>query len=164
MANGAGEGTTGGMAALQVAQAHLSTLLAATDALDSKATFIVAVNVAFFGVFLGSLVSSGGSQDSTPWIAVTAPAAMMLLVLLLGWLTVRPRSMAQFVRPRDLLRHQTGMYTDDQLAWSYVASIDQAIPSVTTVINDKVFGIGLLALCSVLHLIAIATSVAVWIS
>ena len=51
------------MAALQVAEAHLTTLLTATDALDSKATFLLAVNVALFGVFFGAVISATRPTD-----------------------------------------------------------------------------------------------------
>ena len=54
---------SGGMAALQVAEAHLTTLLTATDALDSKATFLLAVNVALFGVFFGAVISATRPTD-----------------------------------------------------------------------------------------------------
>lgn len=151
---------TGGMAALQVAEAHLSTLLTATDALDGKATFILAVNVALFGVFFGGVIST---TDPTAWVALTAPAIVSTLLLVGGAWTVCPRDLSQFVRPEDLLRHRTGTFTSDQLAWSYVNSIADACSSVDDVLNMKARGIGLLALGTVLNVSAIGISAAVWI-
>ncbi len=151
---------TGGMAALQVAEAHLSTLLIATDALDSKATFILAVNVALFGLFFGAVISA---SDPTEWVALTGPAILSTLLLLGGAWTVRPRELNQFVRPQDLLEHIDEGFGSDQLAWSYVESIADASESVGGVLNAKATGIGLLALGTVLNIAAIGVSTAVWV-
>ena len=96
---------TGGMAALQVAEAHLTTLLTATDALDSKATFLLAVNFALFGVFFGAVISA---TNPTVWITLMAPAVLSALLLVVGLWTVRPRDLSQNVRPKDLLLHKRG--------------------------------------------------------
>ncbi len=152
--------SSGGMAALQVAQAHLSTLLSATDALDSKASLIVAVNVALFGVFFGALISA---TEPTAWVAVVAPAAIFVLVLIVGGLALRPRDMSQFVAPADLLTHMTGEYGNDALAWSYVESIGRACIGVTKVLEEKVIGLAVLAVLTLFQIVAAAASAAVWI-
>ena len=72
--------------------------------------------------------------------------------------------MDQFIRPRELLRHQTGGFDNDQLAWSYVESIAEACDTLSVIVDKKSFGIGVLALLSVLHFVALAASAAVWIS
>ena len=149
-----------GMAALQMAQAHLSTLITATDALDSKATFLIAVNVALFGVFFGVIASA----ESPDWSAVAAPAVISLLVLAVGWWTVRPREHEQFVRPSDLLRHRLGGYTDRAMAWSYVESIRRAGESVSDVIDKKAVAVQRLAVLSVLNFAAIAVSTVIWVA
>ena len=151
---------TGGMAALQVAEAHLTTLLTATDALDSKATFLLAVNVALFGVFFGAVISA---TKPTDWIALTAPAVLSTLLLVVGFWTVRPRDLSQFVRPQDLLLHKGNVFSSDQLAWSYVVSIGRACELVNEVLDVKARGIGLLAAGTALHILAIGVSAAVWI-
>ena len=149
-----------GMAALQMAEAHLSTLLSATDALDGKANVIIALNAAFFSVLLGALISA---TEPTRWVAVSPVAPLIVLILLTGWWTVKPRDMDQFIRPRELLRHQTGGFDNDQLAWSYVESIAEACDTLSVIVDKKSFGIGVLALLSVLHFVALAASAAVWI-
>ena len=126
--------SAGGMAALQVAQAHLSTLLTATDTLDGKASLVVAVNVALFGVFFGALISA---TEPTAWVALAAPAPIFVAALMFGVLTLRPREMNQFVAPSDLLTHMTGEYSNDVLAWSYVESIKIACAGVSRVIEEE---------------------------
>lgn len=148
------------MAALQVAQSHLSTLLTATDTLDSKASLMIAVNVALFGVFFGALISA---TDPTPWVAVSAPAVVFVLVLGAGGLTLRPRGMSQFVSPADLMTHMTGDYGNDALAWSYVTSIGEACVAVTEVIEEKVIGLAVIATLTLCQIAAAAVSAAVWI-
>ncbi len=148
------------MAALQVAQSHLSTLLSATDALDSKGSLIVAVGVALFGVYFGALISG---TSPTPWVAVAPPAILFLLTLFVGGLTLRPRDMGQFVSPADLLTHMTGAYGNDALAWSYVESIREACVGVTRVLEEKVIGLAALSVLTVCQIVASAVSAAVWI-
>jgi len=153
-------GDTGGMAALRVAEAHLKTLLAATDALDSKATFILAVNVVLFGVFFGAVISA---TDPTDWVALSAPAILNTLLFLAGGWSIRPRELNQFVRPQDLLEHRGEAYSSNQFAWSYVVSISLACESVNGLLDAKARGIGLLAAGAILHIAAIGVSAAVWI-
>ena len=148
------------MAALQVAQSHLSTLLTATDTLDGKASLMIAVNVALFGVFFGALISA---TDPTPWVAVSAPAVVFALALAAGGLTLRPREMSQFVSPADLMTHMTGAFGNDALAWSYVTSIGEACVEVTEVIEEKVVGLAVIATLTLCQIVAAAVSAAVWI-
>jgi hypothetical protein len=150
----------GGMAALTVAQSHLSTLLSATDTLDSKASLIIAVNVALFGVFFGALISA---TDPTPWIAITPSGTLFGFALFIGGLTLRPRPMGQFVAPDRLMSHMTGEYENDALAWSYVRSIQVACVGVNEVIDEKVIGLAALAILTISHIAAAAASTAVWI-
>lgn len=152
--------SAGGMAALQVAQAHLSTLLAATEALDGKASLVVAVNVALFGVLFGTLISA---TEPTAWVALSAPAAIFLVALIIGGLTLRPREMSQFVAPENLLTHMTGKFGNDALAWSYVESIKIACAGVSRVIEEKVIGLAALTVLTIFQVIAGTASAAVWI-
>ena len=156
---------TGGMAALQVASSHLSTLISGSDAMDAKATFLIAVNVALFGVFFGSVLSVSDPMSEPAWIALAAPGSVTFLVLMFGGWTVRPRDFDQFIRPRDMLkRHQAGGFSSDQLAWSYVDSIADAADKVSIVLDHKASGVGWLALLTLINLVAMASSVPVWIA
>ncbi len=153
------------MAALQVATSHLSTLISGSDAMDAKATFLLAVNVALFGVFFGSVLSVSDSLSEPAWIALAAPGSVTFLVLLFGGWTVRPRDFDQFIRPRDMLeQHQPGGFSDDQLAWSYVDSIADAAEKVSIVLDHKASGVGWLASFTLVNLAAMASSTLVWIA
>ncbi len=165
MADEARSEDSGGMAALQVASSHLSTLVSGSDAMDAKATFIVAVSVALFGVYFGSVLSMSGAMTEPDWIALAAPGIVTLIVLLLGAWTVRPRQFDQFVRPRDMLEsHITGSFSNDALAWSYVRSIANATETVSAVLDQKSSGVGWLAFLTALDLVAMVTSAAVWLT
>ncbi len=59
----------GGMASLQVAEAHLTTLLNLSSSFDGKAMFIVGADLALFGVFVGAIAALDAS-----WLAII-PAA-----------------------------------------------------------------------------------------
>ena len=153
------------MAALQVASSHLSTLISGSDAMDAKATFIVAVNIALFGVFFGSVLSITEPMQKPTWIALATPGGVTFLLLLFGAWTVRPRDFDQFIRPRDMLSsHMTGEFNSDQLASSYVDTIGDATEKVSAVLDRKSSGVGWLALLTVLNLGAMAASTAVWIA
>ena len=156
---------TGGTAALSVASSHLSTLISGADAMDAKATFIVAVNIALFGVFFGSVLSISDSMTKPDWMALVAPASVSFIVLLIGAWTVRPRDLEQFSRPGDMLEaHMTGGFSSDQLAWSYVDSIADATEKVSAVLDKKASGVGWLALLTVANVAAMAASTAAWLA
>ena len=152
--------SVGGMAALQVAQAHLTTLLTASDTLDNKASLLVAVNVALFGVFFGALISA---TEVTPWIALAAPSVLFVLALIYGGVTLRPRGISQFIAPVELLASRSEGFRDDELAWSYVRSIEEASEGASQVLNEKALGLLVLALLTVAQLVASAASAAIWI-
>ena len=150
-----------GMAALQMAEAHLATLITASDALDNKGAFLVAINAAFFGVLFGAIASS---RDPI-WCSIIAPIVLMIIIFGVGWWTVRHRRMDQFVVPIDMLAlHMEGGYTDDELAWSYVETIEEARTSVRNVVNLKSLGVGQLAVLTAMHLVSVALSVVIWLS
>lgn len=133
--------------------------------MDAKATFIVAVNIALFGVFFGSVLSISDAMNKPTWMALFAPGVVTLLVLLLGAWTVRPRRLDQFVRPRVVLEsHMTGTFSNDELAWSYVESIADATETVSVVLDSKSSGVGWLAFLTTLNLLAMAVSTAVWLA
>ena len=133
--------------------------------MDAKATFIVAVNIALFGVFFGSVLSISDPMSKPAWITLAAPGSVTLILLLFGAWAVRPRGFEQFIRPRDMLDwHMTGEFNSDQLAWSYVDSIADATEKVSAVLDKKSSGVGWLALLTVLNIVAMATSTAVWLT
>ena len=133
--------------------------------MDAKATFIVAVNIALFGVFFGSVLSISDPMNQPNWMALFAPGGVTLIVLLLGAWTVRPRRFDQFVRPRVMLEsHMTGAFSNDELAWSYVESIADATETVSAVLDSKSGGVGWLAFLTTLNLAAMAISTAVWLA
>ena len=148
-----------GMASLQVAGAHLTTLLSATDALDNKAMFMGALNLALFVAFVGAVVGLALSA----W-AIAAPAILLCLTLGLGWWCVKPRTISQFNDPEFLLQNRGGGWTDHYLAWTYVGAIAEASSAVQSEIRRKVFLIRVMASISLLHAAALSISAAVWIS
>lgn len=133
--------------------------------MDAKATFIVAVNIALFGVFFGSVLSISDSMTKPEWVALAASGTVTLVVLLFGAWTVRPRDLEQFSRPSDMLEsHMTGKFNSDQLAWSYVESIADATEKVTKALDKKASGVGWLALLTVMNVTAMAVSTAIWLA
>ncbi len=133
--------------------------------MDAKATFIVAVNIALFGVFFGSVLSISDSMTKPEWVALAAPGTVTFVVLLFGAWTVRPRDLEQFSRPSDMLEsHMTGQFNSDQLAWSYVESIADATEKVTKVLDKKASGVGWLAFLTVVNVTAMAVSTAIWLA
>ena len=147
----------GGMASLQVAEAHLTTLLDASEGLDGRAMFIVALNVALFGVFFGVVASLEWS-----WAAIGAPGAIAATICALGWQTVRPRRIAQFPEPTELLKFSEQGQSDEQLAWLYVQSIEDAAEALGGIAGMKEKYVIRLAVCSAAHVIALVVSVTVW--
>ena len=81
----------GGMASLQVAEAHPTTLLNLSSSLDGKAMFIVGADLALFGVFVGAIAALDAS-----WLAIIPAAMIMAAIAAFGWRTVRPRDAVHF--------------------------------------------------------------------
>ena len=135
-----------GMASLQVAQAHLSTLLTAVDALDSKTMFLAAVNLALFTLFAGIVFD----RLSTLWW-FAPPLAVLVVNLILAWFAVRPHEIQQFNDPEDLLDNRDGGFNDHNLAWAYVVSISLAATNVRNLLARKSSAVRWLAVFSGLH-------------
>ncbi|MCY4617644.1 MAG: hypothetical protein OXD50_03685 [Chloroflexi bacterium] len=149
-----------GMASLQVASAHLATLLSATDTLDSKAMFLAAVNLALFAAFVGAIVGLSLSG----W-AILAPGFAVCALLTLGWLCVKPRTISQFNEPAGLLQNRQGGWTDHFLAWYYIEALSEASDDVVNEIERKGTYIRVIAFGTLLHVVALLISAAVvWAS
>ena len=150
-------GESEGMASLQVGSAHLSTLLAATDSLDSKAMFLVALNLALYVAYVGAVVGLSLSA-----LALLAPGVFLGTVLVLGWSCVRPRTILQFNNPAELLQNRDGAWSDHFLSWFYIEAIAEASAGVESEIERKVFLIRLIAVGSLLHGAALALCSVLW--
>lgn len=149
-----------GMSSLQVATAHLATLLSATDSLDNKAMFLAAVNLALFAAFVGAIVGLSLSA----W-AVLAPGIAVFATLILGWFCVRPRTISQFNDPAGLLQNRLGGWSDHFLAWYYVEALSEASDDVTSEVERKGKYVRIIALSSLLHVGALVISATlVWVS
>ena len=128
--------------------------------MDGKASLLLAVNAAFFGVFFGALAS----LDDRSWWAVAPPGTVFGLILALGWLTMRPRGLSQFVHPSVLLSYSDRGYSDQELAWSHVSSIRDSCAAALEILDQKSMGVQGLALLSLAHIVTIAVSTAVWLA
>lgn len=142
-----------GMASLQVASSHLSTLLGATDSLDGKVMFLAAVNLALFAAFIGAVVGLSLSA----WLTFV-PGVIACAGMLLAWLCVKPRTILQFNDPDGLLQNRVGGWTDHTLAWYYIEAVSQASGDVEREISRKGRFVRLVAFTLFLHVLALVAS------
>ena len=142
-----------GMASLQVASSHLSTLLGATDSLDSKVMFLAAVNLALFAAFIGAVVGLSLSA----WLTFV-PGVIACAGMLLAWLCVKPRTILQFNDPDGLLQNRKGGWTDHILAWYYIEAVSEASGDVEREISRKGRFVRLVAFMLFLHVLAVVAS------
>lgn len=146
----------GGMASLQVAEAHLTTLLNLSSSLDGKAMFIVGADLALFGVFVGAIAALDAS-----WLAIIPAAVIMAAIAAFGWRTVRPRDLSHFPVPSIALALRASGQPNDQLAWLYVEAINDAVLQVAREVESKVRALIWLAIASALHIVAMGVALAV---
>lgn len=146
----------GGMASLQVVEAHLTTLLNLSSSLDGKAMFIVGADLALFGVFVGAIAALDAS-----WLAVIPPGAVMIAIAAFGWRTVRPRDLAHFPIPSIALALRGSGQPNDQLAWLYVEAINDAALQTAREVESRVRALIWLAIASALHIVAMGVALAV---
>ena len=145
----------GGMASLQVAEAHLTTLLNLSSSLDGKAMFIVGADLALFGVFVGAIAALNAS-----WLAVIPPGAVMIAIAAFGWRTVRPGDLIQFPSPSDVLALAAGGRANDELAWIYVDAINGAALDAAGEVGRKRTALIWLAAGSALQVVVMAVTLA----
>ena len=149
-------GSTGGMATLTAAVAHLQTIHQTIDAVDAKAMFYVGLNFVALGIFVGSLDPLGW-----PIWASVSPGALTLCVTLVGAWALWPRNIAQFPEPVAMARFEGSGYSDDQLAWAYVESIERAVAEASRISTLKVWATYALFGLTATHAVAIfATALA----
>lgn len=146
----------GGMASLQVAEAHLTTLLNLSSSLDGKAMFIVGADLALFGVFVGAIAALDAS-----WLAVIPPGAVMIAIAAFGWRTVRPRDLAHFPIPSIALALRGSGQPNDQLAWLYVEAINDAVLDASSEFDRKGDALFWLAVGSAVKIAAMVVTLAV---
>lgn len=147
---------SGGMAALQMAEAHLTTDLGSIDAVDSRAMFLVGLNVAGAGIFTGAVAALSWSL-----VCLIAPLALATLTVVVGLWCLWPRRVPQFPAADELLTYRTIGATDDQLAWANVESISKASDAVRDLLARKIRLTLLLFVLTVAQLAAIAATAAV---
>lgn len=123
----------GGMASLGVSQAHLGTLLSATDGLDGRAMFLGALNLALFGVMVGVVAA----LDQPLW-AIVPSGVVLVVAAVLTWRIVQPREIEQFPSAAELLRLYAGSgHDDDTVAWLAVEAIAWASAFAVDDLRDK---------------------------
>ena len=147
----------GGMASLQVAQAHLSTLLGQLANLESKAMFLAAVNVAVFGIFFGAVVALEWS-----WWAIAPPSTTALVAAALAWVAIRPTAVKQHPAPEELLAFNAAGRSDDELAWTYVRSIAAATEWLADPIATKTRIVVWTAIITFAQASIVAVSAVIW--
>ncbi len=146
----------GGMASLQVAEAHLTTLLNLSSSLDGKAMFIVGADLALFGVFVGAIAALDAS-----WLAIIPAAVIMAAIAAFGWRTVRPRDVVHFPVAAIALALRGSGQSNDELAWLYVEAIGEAAVRATREIEGSVRALIWLAIASALHIVAMGVALAI---
>lgn len=146
----------GGMASLQVAEAHLTTLLNLSGSLDGKAMFIVAADLALFGVFVGAIAALDAS-----WFAIIPAAVLMAAIAAFGWRTVRPRDLTHFPAASIALALRESGQSNDQLAWLYVEAISEAALDTSRELDRKGDALFWLAVGSAVKIAALVVTLAV---
>ena len=146
----------GGMASLQVAEAHLTTLLNLSSSLDGKAMFIVGADLALFGVFVGAIAALDAS-----WLAIIPAAVIMAAIAAFGWRTVRPRDLSHFPVPSVALALRGSGQPNDQLAWLYVEAINDAVLDASSEFDRKGDALFWLAVGSAVQVTAMVVALAV---
>lgn len=111
----------GGQPALLVAVAHLNELLSAVESANSRAMFLVGINVASNSLFVAVLASL-----RQPWEAAVFPIVIAIVAVGCGLWMLGQRRQPQFPVPADLLRAAGRGVSDDRLAWMVVETIDEA--------------------------------------
>lgn len=149
-------GHAGGMASLQVAEAHLTTLLNLSGSLDGKAMFIVGADLALFGVFVGAIAALDAS-----WLAVIPPGAVMAAIAAFGWRSVRPRDVVHFPVASIALALRGSGQPNDQVAWLYVEAISAAALDISRELDRKGDALYWLAVGSAVQIAAMITTLAV---
>lgn len=146
----------GGMASLQVAEAHLTTLLNLSSSLDGKAMFIVGADLALFGVFVGAIAALDAS-----WLAIIPAAVIMAALAVFGWRTVRPRDLSHFPVPSIALALRGSGQPNDQVAWLYIEAINDAVLDASSVLDRKGDALFWLAVGSAVEIAAMVVALAV---
>ena len=146
----------GGMASLQVAEAHLTTLLNLSGSLDGKAMFIVGADLALFGVFVGAIAALDAS-----WLAIIPAAVIMAAIAAFGWRTVRPRDLSHFPVPSIALALRGSGQPNDQVAWLYIEAINDAVLDASNVLARKGDALFWLAVGSAVQIAAMIATLAV---
>ena len=146
----------GGMASLQVAEAHLTTLLNLSSSLDGKAMFIVGADLALFGVFVGAIAALDAS-----WLAIIPAAMIMAAIAAFGWRTVRPRDVVHFPVASIALALRGSGQPNDQVAWLYVEAIGAAALDISRELDRKGDALFWLAVGSAVKIAAMVVTLAV---
>ena len=114
----------GGQVALTVAVAHLDELLRAVESSNSRAMFLVGLNVASNSLFVAVLASL-----EQPWTAAVFPVTIALLSVALGLWVLGQRRHPQFPSPEALLDAGHQGLSDSRLSWLVVEAV--ALASLT---------------------------------
>ncbi len=111
----------GGQPALAVASAHLTELIDAIDAINSKVMFMMGLNVASNSLFVAVIASL-----SQPWWSAIAPVILATAAVGLGLGLLRRGPIPQFPAPNDLMQIRQRRLGDDTAAWLLVATLSVA--------------------------------------
>ena len=136
----------GGTAALDVAIAHLAELLRSVDSANSRAMFLVGLNVASSSLFIAVLASL-----RQPWQAAGLPVLIAFVTVVAGLWVLWNRRTPQFPNPTALLRARGRGLTDDELSWAAIAAIEVAAAEVKRQVNRVTRWVTAIVLLMAIH-------------
>lgn len=151
-----GQARPGAQVALPIAQAHLSTNLGSIDAIESKAMFLTAINLAGIGIYVGAVVALDWGLE-----CLIAPALMFGASMAIGLWNLRRLKVPQFPSPASSIALLAHPLEDDELAWVYLVAIAEASAAVDSILARKATLTLLLFAATIGHVAAIVVSVVV---
>ncbi len=152
-----GKAPPGAQIALPIAQAHLGANLDSIDAIDSKAMFLMAINLAGIGIYIGAVVALGWMLE-----CIIAPAALFTAAMVIGTWSLWRLKVPQFPSPASSIALLEEGLDDDDLAWVYLRAIAEASTQVDSILERKATLTLVLFLTTIGHVAASVASAAVW--
>ena len=142
--------------ALPIAEAHVNANLDSIDAIDSKAMFLIGLNVAGVGIYVSAVVALGWGLECT-----IAPIAFFLIATGIGMWSVWRLKIAQFPSPASIIALLGEHLSDEQVAWVLLHGIAEASHMIEPVLERKARLTLVLLVLTVSHSVAIAGSAAI---
>lgn len=147
----------GAQVALPIAQAHLGANLDSIDAIDSKAMFLMAINLAGIGIYIGAVVALGWGLE-----CIIAPAVLFTAAMVIGMWSLWRLKVPQFPSPASSIALLEEGLDDNDLAWVYLRAIAEASAQVDSILERKATLTLVLFLATIGHMAAISASAVIW--